>query len=74
MPICIAGFFFIPDVPHNINPRLKWYFKEKDVAMALARTAKWKRAPTKSLNLQSIKSIYSTWIPVRRLSVGGHSG
>jgi ACS family pantothenate transporter-like MFS transporter len=65
MPICVAGFFFIPDVPTNINPRLKWYFKDEDVEMALARTEKWKRAPAKKLNLKSIKSVYSTWIPVR---------
>lgn len=64
MPICVAGFFFIPDVPTNLNPRLKWYFNDNDIEMALARTEKWKRAPAKKLNLQSIKSIYSTWIPV----------
>jgi ACS family pantothenate transporter-like MFS transporter len=67
MPICVAEFFFIPDVPTNINPVLKWYFNDNDIEMALAQTEKWKRAPAKKLNLQSIKSVYSTWIPVSAL-------
>ena len=64
MPICVAGFFFIPDVPGNINPRLNWYFNDRDREIIQARTDSWKRAPTKKLNLQSIKAVYTTWIPV----------
>ena len=63
LPIAIAGYFCIPDTPSKINPRCRWYLKDHDIEMALARTHKWRRAPTKGFTLQVFKDVSKTWIP-----------
>ncbi|KAK6909234.1 hypothetical protein L486_01112 [Kwoniella mangroviensis CBS 10435] len=63
MPIAIAGYFLIPDIPTRPNPRARWYLRDQDLKMAIARMERYKRAPTKGFTLDIFKKTMTSWIP-----------
>ncbi|WWD03828.1 hypothetical protein V865_001884 [Kwoniella europaea PYCC6329] len=63
MPIAIAGYFLIPDIPTRPNPRARWYLRDQDIKMAIARMERYKRAPTKGFTLDIFKKTMTSWIP-----------
>ncbi|KAI1804679.1 MFS general substrate transporter [Daldinia bambusicola] len=58
LPICIAGFFILPDLPENTKA---FYLNEDDRAMARERMNKAGRAPRAKLGLATFKRIFSRW-------------
>jgi ACS family pantothenate transporter-like MFS transporter len=61
LPIAIAAFFFIPDLPTVIKPN--WIFKQDDIDLANKRLVKVGRAgPVKGgLGLKALWKIITTW-------------
>ncbi|KAI0895841.1 MFS general substrate transporter [Annulohypoxylon nitens] len=58
LPICIAGFFILPDLPENTRA---FYLNEKDRGMARERMAKVGRAPRTRLGRSAFKRIFGRW-------------
>ncbi|KAF3057206.1 Pantothenate transporter liz1 [Daldinia childiae] len=58
LPICIAGFFILPDLPENTRA---FYLSEDDRAMARERMNKVGRAPRTKLGLSTFKRIFGRW-------------
>lgn len=61
LPIAIAAFFFIPDLPSVIKPG--WIFKQDDIDLANKRLASVGRVGPKKggLGLKAIWKILTTW-------------
>lgn len=58
LPIAIAGYFFIPDVPETTKA---WYLTENEIALAKRRMLLEGRAPRAPYTKAKIKKIFSTW-------------
>ncbi|KAI8957502.1 MFS general substrate transporter [Daldinia sp. FL1419] len=58
LPICIAGFFILPDLPENTRA---FYLNEDDRAMARERMEKVGRAPRAKLGRSAFKRIFGRW-------------
>jgi hypothetical protein len=56
----ILGFFMLPDVPNNPNPRAFW-FKKIDQELAMERLARHGRAEPKKLSWTGTKRAFSGW-------------
>jgi hypothetical protein len=56
----ILGFFMLPDVPNNPNPRAFW-FKKIDQELAMERLARHGRAEPKKLSWAGTKRAFSGW-------------
>jgi ACS family pantothenate transporter-like MFS transporter len=61
LPIAIAAFFFIPDLPSVIKPN--WIFKQEDIDLANKRLASVGRVGPKKggLGLTALWKIITTW-------------
>ncbi|TVY84691.1 putative transporter SEO1 [Lachnellula suecica] len=57
----IAGFFMIPDLPNNPNPRAFWFTKGHAV-MAMERLERHNRAEPKRMTWAGVKRTFSTWV------------
>ena len=57
-PICIAGFFFIPDLPENSRA---FYLNEEDKEMARKRMEDVGRAPRKKLGWSILRRVFTRW-------------
>ncbi|KAK1994116.1 major facilitator superfamily transporter [Colletotrichum falcatum] len=58
LPICIAGYFFLPDLPENTRA---FYLREGDREMARKRMASVGRAPRTRLGRSAFKRIFGRW-------------
>ncbi|KAI1378701.1 MFS general substrate transporter [Hypoxylon crocopeplum] len=58
LPICVAGFFILPDLPENTRA---FYLNESDRAMARDRMEKVGRAPRARLGRSAFKRIFGRW-------------
>ncbi|KAF6801022.1 MFS transporter liz1 [Colletotrichum sojae] len=58
LPIAIAGFFFLPDVPEITKA---WYFTKDDIALAQERMRLEGRAGREPFTRQKIKKIFTSW-------------
>lgn len=58
LPICIAGFFFIPDLPENTRA---FYLSAEDATLARKRMADIGRAPRKKLGWSILKRVFTRW-------------
>ncbi|KAL7620337.1 hypothetical protein AAE478_009331 [Parahypoxylon ruwenzoriense] len=58
LPICIAGFFILPDLPENTRA---FYLNESDREMAKQRMEKAGRAPRTKLGRSAFKRIFGRW-------------
>ncbi|GKT96482.1 major facilitator superfamily transporter [Colletotrichum tofieldiae] len=58
LPICIAGFFFLPDLPENTRA---FYLNENDRDLARKRMASVGRAPRTKLGRSAFKRIFGRW-------------
>lgn len=58
LPIAIAGFFILPDVPEITRA---WYFSKDDIAIARRRMALEGRANRSAFTRQKFKRIFSSW-------------
>lgn len=58
LPIAVAGFFFMPDVPEICRA---WYFKEEEIALAQKRMQLEGRANRAPLTKKKLKIIFSSW-------------
>ncbi|KAI2604680.1 MFS general substrate transporter [Hypoxylon sp. NC1633] len=58
IPICLAGFFVLPDLPENTRA---FYLNESDRDMAQARMKEIGRAPRTRLGRSTIKRIFGRW-------------
>ncbi|KAI1099960.1 MFS general substrate transporter [Jackrogersella minutella] len=58
LPICLAGFFILPDLPENTRA---FYLNESDRAMAKDRMVKAGRAPRSRLGRSAFKRIFGRW-------------
>lgn len=56
----ILGFFMLPDVPNDPNPRAFW-FKKVDAELAMERLARHGRAEPKKLSWAGTKRAFSGW-------------
>ncbi|CAD0088433.1 unnamed protein product [Aureobasidium mustum] len=56
----VLGFFMLPDVPNNPNPRAFW-FKKVDAELAMERLARHGRAEPKKLSWAGTKRAFSGW-------------
>ncbi|KAJ5674477.1 uncharacterized protein N7477_004411 [Penicillium maclennaniae] len=56
-----AGFFMIPDIPNNPNPRAFWFKKNHD-ELSLERLARNGRAEPKRITWASAKRTFSGWV------------
>ncbi|KAJ4337093.1 hypothetical protein N0V87_004946 [Didymella glomerata] len=57
-PICLAGFFLLPDLPESTRA---FYLTESDRALAKRRMESVGRAPRKELTLATFRRIFSRW-------------
>ncbi|TVY45354.1 Pantothenate transporter [Lachnellula subtilissima] len=57
----VLGFFMIPDLPNNPNPRAFWFTKEH-AAMAMERLERHNRAEPKRMTWVGVKRTFSTWV------------
>lgn len=57
-PICIAGFFLIPDLPENTRA---FYLTQDDRALAKKRMLSAGRAPRTRLGRSAFKRIFGRW-------------
>ncbi|KAK9422783.1 putative Major facilitator superfamily transporter [Seiridium unicorne] len=57
-PICLAGFFLLPDLPENTKA---FYLNENDREMARKRMASVGRAPRTKLGRSAFKRIFGRW-------------
>ncbi len=62
LPICIAGFFILPDTPDRPNPRAKW-LRPQDVAIGRERMARIKRVEQVGFSPRSFVQSFSSWVP-----------
>ncbi|KAL2848597.1 major facilitator superfamily domain-containing protein [Aspergillus pseudodeflectus] len=58
LPIAIAGFFVLPDVPEISNP---WYLTEKEVKLAQKRMELEGRKPRGPYTKAKLKKIFTSW-------------
>ena len=58
IPICIYGYWAIPDAPKNTKG---WYLKEHEKKLAIARMDAVGRKPAKPVTLKTFKAIFSAW-------------
>ncbi|KAI1137130.1 MFS general substrate transporter [Hypoxylon sp. FL0543] len=58
LPICIAGFFVLPDLPENTRA---FYLNESDRIMAKERMNQVGRAPRARLGRSAFKRIFGRW-------------
>lgn len=58
IPIAIAGFWLLPDYPHNTRA---FYLNDKDRAMAQKRMADVGRAPKGTLGWNIVKRLFGRW-------------
>ncbi|KAH6659431.1 major facilitator superfamily transporter [Truncatella angustata] len=58
LPICIAGYFLLPDLPENTRA---FYLNENDRDMARKRMASVGRAPRAKLGRSAFKRIFGRW-------------
>ncbi|KAL2871159.1 major facilitator superfamily domain-containing protein [Aspergillus lucknowensis] len=58
LPIAIAGFFVLPDVPEISNP---WYLTEKEVKLAQRRMELEGRKPRGPYTKAKLKKIFTSW-------------
>ncbi|KAI0132616.1 major facilitator superfamily transporter [Xylariales sp. AK1849] len=58
LPICIAGFFLLPDLPENTRA---FYLNEEDRVLAKKRMALVGRAPRTKLGRSALKRIFGRW-------------
>jgi ACS family pantothenate transporter-like MFS transporter len=58
LPICIAGFFFIPDLPENTRA---FYLSSQDAELAKKRMDDIGRAPRKRWGWPMMKRLFSKW-------------
>ncbi|GAM37431.1 hypothetical protein TCE0_024f07348 [Talaromyces pinophilus] len=58
LPVALAGFFILPDVPEISNP---WYLTKKEVALAQKRMELEGRENRQPYTKAKIKKIFSTW-------------
>ncbi|KAF2846234.1 major facilitator superfamily transporter [Plenodomus tracheiphilus IPT5] len=58
LPICLAGFWLLPDLPENTRA---FYLTKDDRALAKDRMAKVGRAPRARLGLSAFKRIFGRW-------------
>ncbi|KAI5202386.1 major facilitator superfamily transporter [Aureobasidium subglaciale] len=56
----VLGFFMLPDVPNNPNPRAFW-FKKVHAGLAMERLARHGRAEPKKLSWAGTKRAFSGW-------------
>ncbi len=59
LPIAFAGFFILPGTPDRPNPLAKWWLRQKDIDMGLARMQRVGRAPTTGFSFAKFKSAFS---------------
>lgn len=57
-PICLAGFFLIPDLPENTRA---FYLTAEDTAIARKRMDDIGRAPRKKLGWSILKRVFQRW-------------
>jgi ACS family pantothenate transporter-like MFS transporter len=57
-PICLAGFFLIPDLPENTRA---FYLNKEDIALAQKRMDDVGRAPRKKLGWSILKRVFTRW-------------
>ncbi|KAL2822478.1 major facilitator superfamily domain-containing protein [Aspergillus granulosus] len=58
LPIALAGFFLLPDVPEIANP---WYLTEKEVKLAQKRMELEGRKPRGPYTKAKLKKIFTSW-------------
>lgn len=58
LPICLAGYFLIPDLPENTRA---FYLNEDNCNLARKRMDEIGRAPRKKLGWSIIKRVFSRW-------------
>jgi sugar phosphate permease len=56
-----AGFFMIPDLPNNPNPRA-WWFRKIDAELSMERLARNGRAEPKKMSWAGVKRTFSSWV------------
>ncbi|KAE8153620.1 major facilitator superfamily domain-containing protein [Aspergillus avenaceus] len=57
----IAGFFMIPDLPNNPNPRAFW-FKRVHAELSMERLARNGRAEPKKMTWAGVRRTFSGWV------------
>lgn len=57
-PICLAGFFLIPDLPENSRA---FYLNKEDIALAQRRMEDVGRAPRRKLGWSILKRVFTRW-------------
>ncbi|KFY48030.1 hypothetical protein V495_01671 [Pseudogymnoascus sp. VKM F-4514 (FW-929)] len=57
-PICLAGFFLIPDLPENTRA---FYLSDEDAEFARKRMDDVGRAPRKKLGWQILRRVFTRW-------------
>ncbi|QKX57135.1 uncharacterized protein TRUGW13939_04243 [Talaromyces rugulosus] len=58
LPVAIAGFFVLPDVPEISNP---WYLSEKEISLAQKRMELEGRGTRQPFTKSKFKKIFSSW-------------
>ncbi|PSR93863.1 major facilitator superfamily domain-containing protein [Coniella lustricola] len=58
LPICLAGYFLIPDLPENSRA---FYLKEEDKVLAQKRMNEIGRAPRRKLGWSILKRVFQRW-------------
>jgi len=58
LPICIAGYFLIPDLPENTRA---FYLTREDAALARKRMHDVGRAPRRKLGWSILRRVFSRW-------------
>jgi ACS family pantothenate transporter-like MFS transporter len=62
LPICFAGYFFLPDTPDRPNPRARW-LRPEDVLTGRARMARIHRVEQKGFSVGAFVQAFASWIP-----------
>ncbi|KAF3768666.1 hypothetical protein M406DRAFT_62752 [Cryphonectria parasitica EP155] len=58
LPICLAGFFLIPDLPENSRA---FYLTTDDISLAQKRMEEVGRAPRRKLGWSILKRVFTRW-------------
>ncbi|KAH8754101.1 major facilitator superfamily transporter [Diaporthe sp. PMI_573] len=58
LPICLAGYFMIPDLPENTRA---FYLTDDDAALARKRMDSIGRAPRRKLGWSILKRVFTRW-------------
>jgi ACS family pantothenate transporter-like MFS transporter len=58
LPICLAGFFLIPDLPENTRA---FYLSDNDAQLARKRMVDVGRAPRKKLGWSILRRVFTRW-------------